>query len=99
MASLAKRSIKIIAFVDETFHHLLLPKIEALSPYAIVLDAGSDIEKYNPENLKEANVLKATILNGLDVHIPKMHILAETFFDRWANLIVKDGDSSLNSDC
>jgi phosphoglycerate dehydrogenase-like enzyme len=65
MASLAKRSIKIIAFVDETFHHLLLPKIEALSPYAIVLDAGSDIEKYNPENLKEANVL---LLHGHAIH-------------------------------
>ena len=64
MASAAKRSIKIIAFVDEKLHHLLLPKIEALSPYAIVLDAGSDIEKYNPENLKEANVL---VLHGLGV--------------------------------
>ena len=74
MASAVKQSLKIIAFVEEKFHRLFLPRIEALSPYVAVLEAGKDIGKYNQENIKEANVL---LLHGHAIHVfetlyPKM---------------------------
>ena len=46
MASAVKQNLKIVAYVHKSFHNLLFPKIEALSPYATIVNAGYDIENY-----------------------------------------------------
>ena len=67
MASAVKQNLKIVAYVHKIFNNLLFPKIEALSPYATIVNAGYDIEYYNEENLKDANVLVLQVM--LDMHL------------------------------
>ena len=60
MASAVKQNLKIVAYVHKSFHNLLFPKIEALNPYATIVNAGYDIENYNENYLK---IFSRNVLN------------------------------------
>ena len=65
MTSIVRPTLKIVAYLDKKFHHLILPKLEALHPYATVLDAGTAVDEYTEESLNDANVL---LLHGHASH-------------------------------
>ena len=95
MASAVKQNLKIVAYVHKSFHNLLFPKIEALNPYATIVNAGYDIENYNEEKLKDANVL---VLHGhaghaFEILYPKMKKL------QWVHSCSAGVDWLFNSGC
>ena len=95
MTSIVRPTLKIVAYLDKKFHHLILPKLETLHPYATVLDAGTAVDEYTEESLNDANVL---LLHGHASHAfeklyPKMPKL------EWVHSCSAGVDWLLNSSC